>query len=152
MNLPPLEVCRELLALHLLLGSQLPEGQRDAFRTQLLELLAAHGLKWSDWPAFFAAQNVQPSQSLPPVDSSKWKKHCEKARQLHSAMASADKDAAVAYKKLRTEIANRLVKRSAGDPGRALDTPQSDRHEHSVGADRHAGRVHCARLAAGAFR
>jgi hypothetical protein len=105
MNSPPPEVCRELLALHLLLGSQLPEEQRDAFCTQLLKLLAAHGLKWSDWPAFFAAQNVQPSQSLPSVDSSKWKKHCEKARQLHSAMGSADKDAAVAYKKLRTEIA-----------------------------------------------
>jgi hypothetical protein len=106
MNLPTPEVCQELRALHLLLGSsQLPEEQRDAFRQQLLELLAVHGLKWSDWPEFFATQNIVPSQPLPPVDSSKWKKHCEKARQLHAAMASTDKDGSVAYKKLIAEVA-----------------------------------------------
>jgi hypothetical protein len=106
MNLPSPEVCQQLLAFHVLLGySQPTDEARDGHRKELLDLMAAHGLKWSDWPAFFEAQNIVPSQPLPPVDSPKWQKHCEKARQLHSAMGSADKDAAVAHKKLIAEVA-----------------------------------------------
>ena len=105
MDLPSPEVCQQLLAFHVLLGYSQPTDEgRDERRKELLNLLAEHGLKWSDWPAFFAAQNIVPSQPLPPVDSPKWK-HCEKARQLHSAMGSADKDAAVAHKKLIAEVA-----------------------------------------------
>jgi hypothetical protein len=105
MNLPSPEVCQQLIALHVLLGSQLPDEQRETFRTQLLELLAAHGLKWSDWPEFFAAQNVSPSQTLPPVDSPKWKRHCLKICQFHASIGSSHKDAAAWYKKLLAEIA-----------------------------------------------
>jgi hypothetical protein len=105
MDSPSPELCQELLARHLLLGVEQTEEQREASLTQLLALLAAHGLKWSDWPEFFATQNIAPSQPLPPVDSTKWKKHCEKVRQLHAAMASTDKDGSVAQKKLLVEVA-----------------------------------------------
>ncbi len=54
MNLPPPEICQQLLAFHVLLGSQLPEEKREEFPTQLLALLDDHALTWSDWPRFFA--------------------------------------------------------------------------------------------------
>jgi hypothetical protein len=105
MNLPSSEVCKQLIALHLLLGSQLSDEQRDLFRKQLLHLLAAHTLRWSDWPEFFEAQNIQPTQPLPPVGSAKWKKQCQKICQLHASMASTANEGSVACKKLLAEIA-----------------------------------------------
>ncbi len=107
MNLPPPEVCQQLLAFHVLLGLQLPEEKRDEFWKDLLDLLDTHDLKWSDWPGFFAAQNIVPSQPLPPVDlakSSKWTKRCLKICQFHASMGSTNKDRSVAYKKLIDEI------------------------------------------------
>ena len=48
MTIPPPDVCQRLIELHARLG--LSDGALD----QLLELLAAHGLGWNDWPEFFA--------------------------------------------------------------------------------------------------
>jgi hypothetical protein len=99
------EVCRQLLAFHVLLGSSiLTDERRDELRRELANLLAAHGLKWTDWPEFFSRQNIQSTQALPPVDSSKWKKHCQKICQLHAMMGSVDEDGSVAHKKLLAEI------------------------------------------------
>ena len=106
MDLPLPEICRQLSALHVLLGlTNVTDEKRDERRKELLGLLTEYDLKWTDWSEFFAAQNIQPAQALPPVDSAKWKKHCQKVCQLHAAMASTDKDGSVAHKMLLVEIA-----------------------------------------------
>jgi hypothetical protein len=151
MDSPSPEVCRELLSLHALLGySQLPAEQREVFRTQLCDLLAKHGLKWSDWREFFAAQAIAPSQPLPPVDDAKtkspWAKRCQTICNLHARMASNDDEARAAYKKLWAEVAKQkfdwssdlpaiLVARWAYDnPTVAGSTAQSGKHLSAAAA------------------
>jgi hypothetical protein len=72
MDLPPTEVCQQLLASHVLLGAaHLTDERREEFRQELIKFLAAHGLKWTDWPDFFSLQNMQSTQALPSVNSGK---------------------------------------------------------------------------------
>jgi hypothetical protein len=73
MNLPPLAICRHILALHELLGF---EGGRDEKRVELLRLLARHGLSWNDLPEFFAAMHASTETALPAPGSEGWEKHC----------------------------------------------------------------------------
>jgi hypothetical protein len=55
MNLPSDEVCQRLTELHRLLG------QSADHLDPLLELLAEHGMSWSDWPEFFNRRKALPS-------------------------------------------------------------------------------------------
>jgi hypothetical protein len=74
MTLPPLEICRRILALHELLG--FPDG-KDEKRAELLKLLAEHGLSWNDLSAFFAAVNASTGTPLPAPGSKSWESTAE---------------------------------------------------------------------------
>jgi hypothetical protein len=117
MNLLQPEICQQIIALHVLLGSpNVTDEKRDERRRELLGLLTDHGLKWTDWPEFFASRNVQSAQSLPTVDSKSWKTRCQKICQLHAAMGSSERDGPVAYKKLIKEIAKQQFSWSSDLP------------------------------------
>jgi hypothetical protein len=59
MDLPPSEICKELIALHARLG----ESDGADHLNALLKLLADNALSWSDWPELFALHGLTSSQS-----------------------------------------------------------------------------------------
>ena len=58
MNLPPPEICQQLIALHDHLG----QSNGADYLDPLLKLLADNALSWSDWPELFALHGLTSSQ------------------------------------------------------------------------------------------
>ena len=59
MNLPPPEICQQLIALHARLGQSNGADHLDP----VLKLIADNGLSWSDWPEFFALHGLKSSKA-----------------------------------------------------------------------------------------
>ena len=60
MTLPPPNICRQICALHALMGSP-HDGEAQSARDMLIRMLAEHGLTWNDLAAILAAADAADS-------------------------------------------------------------------------------------------
>jgi hypothetical protein len=93
MGVPSSDVCKLLISLHVLFGSQ----GTDADEIRLHQQMEHYGVRWNDWPEIFVAVGVSVGELLPLS-----KDHA--VAHLHAAIGSSDEEAKVVLSKLHKKL------------------------------------------------